>query len=245
MGGRVPVKIKPVKVSVVIPAYNAERTIERALRSVLAQKGVSFEVLIGDDASTDDTLLRLKPYASDPRVRIFRFRKNRGASATGNRLIARARGRYISSCDADDKMLPGNLKTFSRILDRNPKAGVAYGDLKVVMPNGRSWIKRRLALSKSWELLGGCLANGGTMIRRNLILKVGGYREDLPVLEDCDLFLRLSEITSFYALAGKPLYIQNKTSGSLSVRYSKQIKKISRSLLRRAIQRRYGVRAAW
>ncbi len=235
---------RPVKVSIVMPAYNAARTIDKAIRSVLAQKGVSFELLIGNDGSTDETASRLEAYRSNPRIRIFHFKRNRGTSYTSNRLIARAKGKYIATCDSDDRMLPGNLYALAAILERDPSAGAAYGDLLVRQPNGKAWIKRKASPS-AWDLMGGCFANGGSLIRRSLLKKVGGYKEHLSYLEDCDLFLRLSEITSFRYLPGKPLYIQHKTPGSLSDQPRKKQKAVSRMLLRKAIQRRYGIKVKW
>lgn len=245
MGNKLPMKSKGVKVSVIMPAYNAASSIDAAIQSVLAQKGVLFELLIGDDASTDGTWMRIRTFQTDPRVRATRFQRNQGAALTSNRLIAQARGEYLSSCDADDVMLPENLLVLTRVLDKHPAVGVAYGDLFVTEPRGCSWIKRRFVPKKAWDLLGGCFANGGTLIRRSLIRKVGGYRPDLAYLEDCDLFLRLAEHTRFYHLAGKPLYCQRKSPGSLSDQPSKKLRKVSQKILRDAIQRRYGTSVGW
>src|SRR3989338_7932087 len=142
-------KSRCVKISVIMPAYNAAASVGKAIQSVLAQKGVPFELLVGDDASTDDTWTRMAAYRTDPRIRIFRFSRNQGAALTSNCLIAQARGNYISSCDADDLMLPGSLRTLARILDQNPAVGVAYGDLLVTTHGRRSWIKRRFVPSKA------------------------------------------------------------------------------------------------
>ena len=238
-------KSKSVKVSVIIPAHNAAGSIDQAIQSVLSQKGVSFEILIGDDGSQDDTWKQLRIYREHPKVRLFRFRRNQGVSITRNKLVARAKGKYISSCDADDLLLPGNLAVFAGILDKNPSVGVSYGDLQVRPQKGKSWIKRRFRPLKSWDLLGGCFADGGTMIRRSLFLKAGGYKPGLSFLEDCELFLRLSEMADFFYRPGKPLYVQNKISGSLSDQPTKKLKEISQTLLRNAIQRRYGVKVKW
>jgi glycosyltransferase involved in cell wall biosynthesis len=243
-GRRVAVKPKPVKISVIIPAYNAALSIEKALQSVLSQRGPAFEVLIGDDASKDNTRKCLKSYSGDPRVKIFIFRKNQGPGVTRNKLAARARGKYISFCDADDRMLPGNLAAFSKILDRNPSVGVAYGDLWLQPKRGKASIKRRFTAG-SWDLMGGCFANGGTMIRKSLFKKAGGFKPEHTLLEDCELFLRLSELTHFFYRPGKPLYVQNKISGSFSDQPPKKIKKISKGLLRDAIQRRYDFQIKW
>ena len=238
-------KSHSVKVSVIMPAHNAADSIDAAIQSVLAQKGVTFDLLIGDDASTDGTWARIAHYRSDSRVRVFRFRRNRGAAHTSNHLIARARGKYISSCDADDIMLPGNLRILTRVLDQNTRFGVAYGDLFVTSRRGVLSIKRRFVPSKAWDLLGGCFAKGGTLIRRALMKKVGGYKPELFFLEDCDLFLRLTEHTQFYYLRGKPLYLQKKLPGSLSDQPPEQQKKVSQELLHNTIQRRYGYQVKW
>jgi len=236
------VKSLRVKVSVIMPAYNAEHTIAQAVQSVLKQKGVFFELLIGDDASTDGTLKQLAVYKTDPRVRIFCFKENRGTAITSNYLISKARGVYISSCDADDFLLPGNLKSLSEALTQRPSFGVAYGDSLIISKTGRKRINRRFIPEESWDLLGGCFAKGGTLIRRALLKKIGGYRPKFSYLEDCDLFVRLTEVTRFYYLRGKPLYCQNKLAGSLSDQSPKKIAAVSRMIVSDAIERRYGIK---
>lgn len=228
-----------------MPAYNAAPYIEGAVRSVLSQKGVSFELLIGDDGSTDSTWEKIKKFPADPRVRVFHFRSNRGVAVTSNLLIAKAKGKYISSCDADDRLLPGNLSNLTRILDSQPAYGVAYADSVVISVSGKKTISRRFKPETSWELLGGRFANGGTLIRKTLIRKIGGYRTQFAFLEDCDLFVRLSEITKFYYLRGKPLYLQQKTKGSLSDQSQKKLRQVSQIILRDSLKRRYGYQIRW
>lgn len=234
-----------VKVSVVMPVYNAAPSIGDAIRSVLRQKNIRFELLIGDDGSTDSTWKVIREFSADPRVRVFRFRRNRGVAATSNRLIARARGKYISSCDADDRLLPGNLSRLARVLDSRPSYGVAYADSFVISVSGKKIKSRRFEPETSWELLGGRFANGGTLIRKSLVRKIGGYRTQFAFLEDCDLFVRLSEITKFYYLRGKPLYRQQKTKGSLSDQSQKKLRQVSQSILRDALKRRYDYKIRW
>jgi len=235
------VKLSRVKVSVILPAYNAAGTIDRAIQSILKQKGVSLELLIGDDASTDETFTRMTAYKTDCRVQLFRFRKNQGVALMRNRLIAKAKGRYISACDADDMLLEGNLRKLSQKLDAKPSFGVAYADSLIVSPEGKRSVNRRFINEQSWELLGGGFADGGTLIRRSLIKKIGGYRPKFKYLEDCDLFVRLAEQTRFYYLRGKPLYCQYQTAGSLSDQSRRNLSKTSKIILNDAIQRRYGV----
>ncbi|ADG06954.1 glycosyltransferase family 2 protein [Kyrpidia tusciae] len=92
--------MKPL-VSVIIPTYNVGRYIEGALRSALGQTLGDLEVLVVDDASTDDTVARVKAHA-DPRVRLFVNEGNKGPSFSRNRAIAESRGEWIAVLDGDD-----------------------------------------------------------------------------------------------------------------------------------------------
>lgn len=228
-----------------MPAYNAALTIRAAIRSVLRQKGPSFELLIADDASTDSTWGCIQKFRQDPRIRSFRFRRNRGVAAASNYLISEARGKYLSSCDADDMLLPGNLRRLAHVLDTSPSCGVAYADSLIVSSSRTRRMVSRSAIETFWELLGGRFTNGGTLIRRSLVKRIGGYRTQFVFLEDCDLFVRLSEITKFYYVKGKPLYCQRKTKGSLSDQSQRKLRQVSRIILRDALKRRYGYQAQW
>ncbi len=236
-----------VKVSVIMPAYNVAPYIDEAVESVLAQKGVSFELLIGDDGSKDGTWERIKNYPKkDSRVRVWKFNKNQGVSKISNYLIARSCGPYIAQCDADDLMLPNHLKHLVHVLDQKPNMGVVYGNLIQQLETGKRYLLRRSpGHTKTWDLIDGSIGNGGTLIRRNLIEKIGGYRSELSFLEDCDLFLRLSEITEFEYLENKASYVYRKRSESLSRQPKPEWVAIGRKIVKDAVLRRYGVKAKW
>jgi succinoglycan biosynthesis protein ExoO len=95
-------------VSVIIAAWNAERTIGRAVRSACAQQGVDLEVIVVDDASTDATAATVQAL-DETRVRCLSHAANRGPGAARNTAIAAARGSWIAVLDADDALLPGRL----------------------------------------------------------------------------------------------------------------------------------------
>lgn len=122
------------KVSVIMPARNAGTFIDETIDSVLAQDGVDLELLITDDASTDDTRERLQPYGRHPRVYLSFNESSRGAATTRNALIRQARGGYVTPCDADDLMLPGSLQVQAEFLDTHADVGVVYGDTLMVWP---------------------------------------------------------------------------------------------------------------
>ena len=237
----------PVKVSVLMPAYNVARYIEAAIRSVLAQRGVAFELLLGDDGSTDGTWGVIQRYRADPRVRAWRFRRHRGAAVIRNHLAAAARGRYLSFTDADDLMLPGNLARLSALLDVRPAVGVAYGNVQMMDSQGRL-LRRPLpfvAPRIGWDLLEVPAPYSGTMVRRTVFDRVGGHSRALPFMIGYDLLLRLSDVTQFHHLGGPPLYRYRRRCSSLSDQPPAARARLVRRIRRATILRRYGYTVPW
>ena len=99
--------------SVVIPLYNKERHIQRAIRSVLNQTHQAFELIIIDDGSTDNSF-EMAASIQDPRIHIFR-KQNRGLPATRNRGVRESANEWIAFLDADDEWLPGFLETVNEL----------------------------------------------------------------------------------------------------------------------------------
>jgi len=227
-----------------MPVFNAKRTIDEAIRSVLGQGGVAFELLVGDDASRDSSWKRIQAYQGEKRLKAWRFPKRLGAARARNALIARARGLYLAICDADDRMLPGHLRRLSRVLDRRPQVGVVHGDQELIGPAGRRLERKRVAKDpqETWDLLEDIGCHAGSMLRRSLVRKVGGYRP-YRLAHDYDLFLRLAEVTQFHVAKGRPTYCRRKLPGSLSG--APEDKSALLRIWRDAIFRRYGVRLKW
>src|SRR6266566_518104 len=111
------------EVSVVIPAFNAGRTITAALQSVFAQTYRRYEVIVVDDGSADDTALRVAEWGS--RIQYVR-QANGGPGAARNEGIRRARGRLIAFLDADDVWLPRKLQRQMAYFDRFPETGLLH-----------------------------------------------------------------------------------------------------------------------
>ena len=99
------------KISVIMPAYNAEKTLERAVSSVLHQTYPEWELILVNDASGDGTQAMLEQYAAaDPRIRIFINAQNRGVSFTRHRAVEQATGDWIAFLDSDDAWAPEKLE---------------------------------------------------------------------------------------------------------------------------------------
>ncbi len=126
---------EPGLVSVIISAYNAAATIERAVGSVLAQSHQNLEVVVVDDGSTDATREILDALAKrDDRVRLLDPKPNAGVSSSRNRGLAAARGEWIAFLDADDQYLPHRLATLLAAADGDVD-GLACGHT-IVLPDG-------------------------------------------------------------------------------------------------------------
>ena len=114
-------------VSVIIPAYNAQKYIREALDSVLAQTYSSFEIIVVEDSSTDDTAKIIKSYI-DPRVK-FVHQEKKGQTAARDEGMRRASGKYLAFLDADDVYLPQKLERQVGYMEAHPECGLCYCDL--------------------------------------------------------------------------------------------------------------------
>lgn len=122
-----------VKVSVIIPVYNAEKYVKDALESVMAQSLTEIEILAVDDGSTDRTGEILEDYSQkDERIRVI-HKKNTGYGNTMNVGMDHARGKYLAVLESDDRMLPDMLKISIRWLKpcrRNLPGGILFAFMK-------------------------------------------------------------------------------------------------------------------
>jgi succinoglycan biosynthesis protein ExoO len=124
------------KVSVIIPAYNAAASLPGALASVLSQSLRDIEVIVADDGSSDDTAeVAAAVAAAEPRVRLLRADRNRGAAAARNRAMAAARGDWLALLDADDAFTPDRLCRLVALGEARG-ADVVADNLRLVAPGG-------------------------------------------------------------------------------------------------------------
>jgi glycosyltransferase involved in cell wall biosynthesis len=183
------------RVSVIIPAYNAARTIDQTLDSVLSQTFQDFEVVVVDDGSTDDTpavLARRRPQA-----RVL-TKVNEGRPAAARNLGVRAScGEYVAFVDADDTWHPDKLARQVAMLDHNPTVGLVYtadatinarGDIMSVNPCPPG------ARGQIYDLLRvhNVMVGSSVVIRRAAFDQAGGFDETLTSIENWDLWIRIS-----------------------------------------------------
>jgi len=195
------------KVSVVIPAYNYGHYIEGAVDSALQQSYENIEVIVVDDGSTDDTLQRLERYQGEPRFQVV-TQLNSGAASARNRGVESSSGEMIAFLDADDSYRADNISEKVNFLTTYPEYAWCYSDWAWVDEAGVAYKQGSdatvsLAHLKAQgdvfqkALQGYRLGTNVFLFRREVIESVGGFDENLAVLEDYDLYLR--------AAAGFPL----------------------------------------
>jgi glycosyltransferase involved in cell wall biosynthesis len=193
-------------VSVILPTYNRSATLGRAISSVLKQELTNFELLVVDDASTDDTFEVMRRY-TDSRIRYLKLHENRGAHAARNFGIAESRGQYVSFQDSDDESFPGKHNSQFEALQECPSARVAFIRGCSVKPLGRSrLIPGRYLVDKSTcddflDLLmeGSMISTPLLFIERELLNEVGGFDESRShLMEDWELCIRLAKKTQAY-----------------------------------------------
>lgn len=125
------------KVSVIVPNYNHAPFLTRRLDSIIGQTYNDIELLILDDASTDDSYRILTRYYSKPGVRIVVNSRNSGAAfPQWNRGIWRAKGEYVWIAESDDAADPHFLETLVPLLDENPSLGLAYCQSRIMNREG-------------------------------------------------------------------------------------------------------------
>lgn len=94
-----------MELSIIMPAYNAEKTISKSIRSIQNQTFTEWELIIVDDSSTDDTILVIREFLDDPRIVLLKNDSNIGAGPSRNRALDVCKGLYIAFCDSDDSWL--------------------------------------------------------------------------------------------------------------------------------------------
>ena len=196
-----------MKCSVLLPVYNAGEPLREAIESILSQDEPDFEFLIIEDGSTDGSAAMIRSFAqTDARIRAIFHQRNAGLAATLNEGLHEARCDFVARMDQDDVALPNRLSTQIRFLRTRPQVAVAGS---FVYHMGRTpQLDRLVRLPVEHEGIAGtlprnnCLYHPSVMLRRDLILSLGGYRADFHNAEDYDLWLRTSRA---YQLANIPI----------------------------------------
>lgn len=181
------------EISVVMSVYNDAAYLGDSIESVLRQDGVSFEFIVIDDGSTDQSGLILNKYAAnDPRLRVV-HQKNQGLTASLIVGCAMARGRYIARQDSDDISFSGRLLRLSGELDSRKQTSVVASASAMIGPCGEFLCNKYTGQRELPD--GDTFCHGSLMFRRDLFEQIGGYRWQFRAAQDVDLQLRMAEVS--------------------------------------------------
>lgn len=198
------IQVRPASVptvSVVIPTYNRAALIGETLHSVQAQQFDSWECIVVDDGSTDETRAVVDLFVrADPRIR-YVWQENATATVARNLGLALAVGKYILFVDSDDHLAEDRLRWQVEQLDDNPDAVLVYGNTLIChtadMRTGGVYLEHMRAKPSGWafEALLQCSAIYAPLVRADALRLAGGFDAALPQAgEDWDMWLRLSRM---------------------------------------------------
>ena len=193
---------KKPKISVLMPAYNAEKYIVEAIESILAQTFKDFEFVIIDDCSQDRTWEIIQEQAKrDNRIIIDKNRNNLGIAGNRNRLKKMAKGQYVAWQDADDISIETRLEKQYAFLESHPEVGIVGAYLEFFENDYSAKSVRRYCegdqkLRKNIFLFSP-VAQPVAMIRKEILDKAGDYNLKYPPAEDLDMSFRIGERSQF------------------------------------------------
>ncbi len=195
----------PPEVTVAMPARNAGLWVAEAVASVLRQRGVTLELLVVDDASTDRTA-EIVARIPDPRLRLLRNETHRGIGYTHNRIVAESAAPFVAHVDADDVIFQGALRALLDALAAAPGAAQAYcnhfeldarGDLSPrAFEEQWRFLERERRLHPDYRralIEQGMVTNTLRTYRRSALASVGPFDEALPFAIDYDMAVRLAD----------------------------------------------------
>ena len=200
-------------ISVILPVYNSEKYVKLAIESVLNQTYQNFELIIINDASTDNSWEVVKTF-HDPRIILLENEVNLGTAATANRGIQVARGDFIARMDSDDISFPDRFEKQIAFFTSHPKVGILGGPFQEIAADGTKVRTPSVRLQepyliKFWLLIENVMNHPTIMIRKKVLDILGGYNPNLRASEDFDLWTRLAAVTEFSNLSDPLIYYRS------------------------------------
>lgn len=194
-------------ITVIMPVYNGERYLEKAMQSALGQTYRNFELIMVDDCSGDRSTQIIEQYLTDKRVVYLRNTKNLGVASSRNHALKHAKGEFITFHDQDDLWLPNKLTLQMDALQQHPEVGLLHtryaridteGEL---LPEYRSLDKHAFSNHQAETIVGNVfeeifISNDiqplTSIIPKKVLDEVGWFNPDLPGVDDYELWLRIA-----------------------------------------------------
>lgn len=228
----------PAKVTILMPAYNAEKYIAEAIESVLQQSFADFILLIINDGSTDQTQNIIHSF-SDKRIQLI-DQSHRGIATALNKGLAKAASPYIARFDADDICLPERLQRQVDFLDQHPGHIVVGCDAEYISDNAEHLFHFKCIGHSHEEILGKIYSycpfiHSSVMYRKETVVKAGGYSVQAHNFEDYFLWIQLLKSGKFHNLPQQLIKVRfNPASVTIDERWrGRYFRKMKRNIIRK------------
>ncbi len=211
-------------VSVVVPTYNRSQFLKKAVASVLGQTFSSWELIVVDDGSTDDSAEVIAEIASqDERIQGIFLLKNQGVSLARNAGIKKSSGTWICFLDSDDSWLPEKLEMQIDAIVKSPEVRVLQTD-EIWIRNGVRVNPLKKHQKYSGWIFEKCIplcivSPSAVMIHREVFDRCGLFDETLPACEDYDLWLRIALEYPILTMSQKLIFKTGGHEDQLSRKY--------------------------
>lgn len=232
-----------MKISVIMPLYNAEQYVGESIESILGQTLGDFELIVVDDCSTDGSFAVTESHARrDPRIRLLRNEQNLGAAQTRNRALDVARGEYVAFMDADDLVVADRLAVQVDFLDHHPKVDLCGSYGTMFFPDGRRKLLKTPLTHEdiAAELLFGCPFGMPSVMMRREAFKRSGIRLETCMAEDYKLWADLSERMRM-ACIPRSLFLYRQWDEQISATQHDRQNESARAVQTEYIARRLGL----
>lgn len=219
-----------ISFSIVIPTYNHAHFINRCIDSLISQTYTSWEAIIVNNFSEDNTIELIEAY-NDTRLKIINYRNNGIIAASRNIGIKNSKYDWICFLDSDDWWYPNKLEVCLNKLDKND---IIYHHLDIYNSKGKGKLlkgrKLKEEIFKDLLVSGNALYTSSVIVKKEILETIGGFSESTKLisLEDFDCWLQISKITNKFFLIEKALgaYWVGSNNISLNVNNSQKVKNI-------------------
>ena len=221
-------------VSIIIPAYNAEKYIRGSIKTILEQTYNNFEIIVIDDGSVDNTAQIIKDeYKDDARIKLI-SQKNGGVAVARNHGIKMARGEYIAFLDPDDYYLPAKIEREVEFLQSHPEFDVVYCKMKHFYDDNIDVLYQHKGEMPSGQVFENLLDRffgqlNTVLIPKRIFEKIGMFDENFRDSEEWDMFLRIARARYTFGFLDEDLVRIRISKSSLS-RYENQWKMKSHNM---------------
>lgn len=227
-----------VHLSIIIPCFNSEATLEETLRSILSQNYYNWEALIVDDGSKDNTSKIAQNFIQKDRRFKYWYKSNEGLGKARNFGISKSTGEFILPLDSDNLVTKDYALTAIEVLKENPEIGVVHGNAELFGEESGIWEIRNFDFE---QLLVQNYIDACAIFRKKLWEQVGGYDELMPYQgnEDWDLWLAFGAANVKFYHLNTVTFKYRIQSTSMNRSYTEEIKSANEDYIAKKYSKYY------